>query len=101
MKRVKVPAKLYNGALRFCNDILKAKGRKAIKKLPAGRGGDPKSCPCSKACGAFVESDEFRFDTSMPKRFTSPSPEVLIQFVEFFDAEANQEVAMPVRGLRS
>lgn len=40
--------------LAWCNRQRKIKDKKPLVKLPKGRRGDPKSCPCGKATGLSV-----------------------------------------------
>lgn len=90
--KLEVPARLYDQALRFCNARLKAKGKRPIKRLPAGEPDNAMSCPCSNACGVAVGRlcwyDSKRdLDTLSNARGDSPTA-----FVKFFDNNA------PIRG---
>lgn len=38
----------------WCNERRKEKGMEPLDKLPKGKRGDPKSCPCGKATGLSV-----------------------------------------------
>lgn len=102
MRRVRISAKAYDAALAFVNARRKEKGKKPIKRLPAGKPHDARSCPCASACDAIVETR--RWCDGGDWIFT-PNPQGLFDFVREFDAHGHldaerQPTLLPVRGAR-
>lgn len=98
MKTVRISAKAYDQALRFCNKRRKEQGKKPIKELPAGIAANPKSCPCASTCAGLIvghsywkvgdDGKEHYF--GMPQLFTN----------EFDDKVESGTTALPIRGLK-
>lgn len=72
--------------LDWCNERRVEKGMEPLDKLPKGKRGQPKSCPCGAATGLNVGSS-FWFDPTT----TKPSPRIplpteVTEFVIAFDS---------------
>lgn len=99
MKTVRISAKAYDQALRFCNKRRKEQGKKPIKKLPAGIGNDASSCPCSNTCeGLWVYHTHWYVAGGDGRKPGSP-----IKFTKEFDKKCGFyiEPVLPIRGLKS
>ena len=95
--RLRVPAAIYDEALRFVNARRKEKKLGPIKALPAGRPKDDESCPCAAKCGApiVVEGEGFWHWRAGMENQDGPS-----HFTEYFDDRA-PGLTLPVRGLNA
>ena len=98
MRTVRIAAKAYDGALRFCNARLREQKLPLIKKLPPGEAANPYNCPCGKATGCIVNYTHWRYDQTGSAR-TKGHPTA---FVTAFDAASPSNILIrPIRGLRS
>jgi len=107
VNEVVMSAEAYDEGLLFCNNRLKEQGKPAITTLPAGKPGDPLSCPCSNACGVWVGAFGWKYPNGRSSReeialgnkpYTREDHPSL--FVNEFDlkAEYQNETYLPVRG---
>jgi len=91
---LEVPADIYDEALAFCNERLREQGKPEITELPAGWSGQPRSCPCGRACNVWVgltswSPNEYRWEKSEghPTRF-----------VDYFDGHVPKGIeTLPIR----
>jgi len=107
---VDISAPAYDQALKFCNLRLAEKGMPAITELPAGRVGDPGSCPCAEACGVRVYTRDWYWpdDTDDQKSRSYRDDDMPQDFVWEFDLSggrllilknewANNPYILPIR----
>ena len=72
--------------LRFCNKLRRKDGLKPLDKLPKGFRGDPRSCPCGKACHYAVYGDQAeRINPATGKWEVVPVSKAVTRFVGAFD----------------
>jgi hypothetical protein len=97
MKRVKITAKAYDQAIKFCNRRRKDMKLPPITKLPPGIANMPDSCPCANTCkDLIVLHSEWYWKNEASRQFSSPG-----KFTHEFDKKAEDlgEV-LPIRGVK-
>ena len=96
--RLRVPAAVYDEALRFVNARRKEKKLRPTKALPAGRPNDTASCPCARKCGAnIVVENAGCWNWSGEYEVHGDGP---VRFVTYFDNHASG-LTLPVRGMKA
>lgn len=96
-----VPAPYYDEALNFCNERLKERGKKTISELPPGEPREPRSCPCSKACGVAVGTNGKWGEIDSDDMVSYTGIDGPQHFVHYFDFHSNSKimgVVLPIRG---
>ena len=101
IRRLQVPAKIYDQGLRFVNRRRRDKGLRPIKRLPAGLGWQPGSCPCAVKCGGKISvvGEIWHWGHGPANLEFGDGPE---EFTEYFDngTKGDGEPVLPVRGMR-
>lgn len=110
MNELRVPAKLYDAALSFCNARRKAARLEPWESLPAGMPNNRMSCPCAQAVdGLFVGSGSWIVAGIKDTDDEPDEVDALVGwkdgssglngFIDYFDDHAIG-LTRPLRGLR-
>ena len=92
IRRVPIPADVYDECLECCNAIRAAKKMTPMVRLPPGNSHSEMSCPCGKSTSVPAGQSYWRKEKYMDWRFPK-------RFVELFDKLETewQEFMLPVR----